>query len=210
MDQPFRQTDEAVRTPDGPPWPDLPEDASRRLATRFLTIAMPRALRLVEVAEPEWREAAPIGIPDADAGADGGAAGQAGISLRHVPGTPDAEYRVRAFGDTLHMRLQLNVWRLVIVYTVPARELVDVTGISPRFARWQTGAGHAGWTVGWRDAVDPWDHERRMVETYCYAMLPRGFLVDAMAQLYWRTDIVQMTRFFMLEAKRGGIPLSDR
>ena len=41
-------------------------------------------------------------------------------------------------------------------------------------------------------------------------MPERDFLMNEMEQLYWRTDIVQMTRYFMLEARRCGVGLSPR
>lgn len=176
-------------------------DECLQLTTQFLTGSMRSALETVEYDAPDWSDGGQ-GSPDL------ASAARAGVLVRHLPGDSDAHYRVRAYKDELRMSLQLNVWRFVIVYSLPAGDLVDVTGVAPRFARWQTGASHAGWTIGWRDAVDPWQHDRRLVETYCYAMLPRDFLVDPMAQLYWRTDIVQMTRSFMLEARRGGVPLS--
>jgi len=171
-----------------------------RLTTDFLTGSMRTALETVEYERPDWSTG--------ETRTDLASAARATVLMRHLPGDSDAQYRVGAFGDELRMVLQLNVWRFVIVYSLPAGDLVDVTGVAPRFSRWQTGAGHAGWAIGWRDAVDPWHHDQRLVETYCYAMLPRNFLVDPMAQLYWRTDIVQMTRSFMLEAKRGAVRLS--
>jgi hypothetical protein len=48
------------------------------------------------------------------------------------------------------------------------------------------------------------------VETYCYAFAGTDLLEDEQQQLYWRTDIVQMTRYYMLEAARCGIRLSPR
>ena len=36
------------------------------------------------------------------------------------------------------------------------------------------------------------------------------FVEDEQQQLYWRTDIAQMTRYYMLEAARCGIRLSPR
>ena len=36
------------------------------------------------------------------------------------------------------------------------------------------------------------------------------FLEDEPQQLYWRTDIVQMTRYYMIEAAHSGIQLSPR
>jgi hypothetical protein len=46
------------------------------------------------------------------------------------------------------------------------------------------------------------------VETYCYATMEPDFLVNDLHKLYWRTDILQMTRYFMLEAIRANVPLS--
>ena len=34
---------------------------------------------------------------------------------------------------------------------------------------------------------------------YCYAFLPLDFLEDERHQLYWITDVVQITRSFLLE-----------
>ena len=61
---------------------------------------------------------------------------------------------------------------------------------------------------GWRDAPIAGDTGRRYVEAYCYAFAGRDFLEDDVQQLYWRTDIVQMTRYYMIEASRCGIRLS--
>src|SRR5215831_15935951 len=69
---------------------------------------------------------------------------------------------------------------------------------------------HAGWKFGWRDAPLPGDPGRRYVETYCYAFAGPDFLEDETQQLYWRSDIVQMTRYFMIEAAHSGIRLSPR
>ena len=40
--------------------------------------------------------------------------------------------------------------------------------------------------------------------------LGRDFLEDEVPQPYWRTDIVQMTRYYMIEAARSGIRPSPR
>ena len=63
---------------------------------------------------------------------------------------------------------------------------------------------------GWRDAPLMGDLARRWVETYCYAFGEPDFLENEPQQLYWRTDIVQMTRYYMIEAARSGIRLSPR
>lgn len=178
-------------------------DQALRLTSAFLTGPMMQSLRAVEHPMPAFTTE-PINL-DQETWLD--EVGRAEVEVRHVPGATDALYRIRAFGDVLTMRLQLNVWRFVIVYALPSNDLVDVAGVAPRFERWQTGAAHAGWTIGWRDAVDPWEHDVHMVETYCYAMLPQDFLVNPLAQLYWRNDIMQMTRAFMLEARRVGVSL---
>jgi hypothetical protein len=72
------------------------------------------------------------------------------------------------------------------------------------------GAEHAGWQFGWRDAPITDQSGRRYVETYCYAFAASDFLENEPEQLYWRTDIVQMTRYYMLEAARCGVRLSPR
>lgn len=182
-------------------------DAERRI-TRFLTTDMAEALRAVE------HETPPLSPPPLGDGPAIDAMARARVSLSHVPGTADCLYRVEAFGDALLMSLQLNVRRFVAVYRVPVTDpggggaLVTADTLAARFERWSIGAGHAGWLTGWRDGADPWNPQARVVETYCYAMLPADFLDNPLEQLYWRTDLVQMTRAFMAEARRMGIPLS--
>jgi hypothetical protein len=82
--------------------------------------------------------------------------------------------------------------------------------LAVRLDRWRIGAEHAGWKFGWRDAPIAGDPGRRYVETYCYAFAAADFLENEPQQLYWRTDIVQMTRYYMIEAARSGIRLSPR
>jgi hypothetical protein len=177
-------------------------DEAKRRIEQFLTGQMPEALRAVEYELPRFDEGAqPVELA---------AAARAGVELRHVRGASDCTYLVEAFGDELMMQLQLNVHRLVVVYRVPALEALDAASLQPRLERWQIGAQHAGWTIGWRDAQAPRAPRDRYVETYCYAFAAPDFLADELQQLYWRTDIVQMTRYFMLETRRGGVALSPR
>jgi hypothetical protein len=131
------------------------------------------------------------------------------VVLRHVRGACDAQYRIAAFGDTLTLLAQLNAYRFVVVYRVPAGTDLEVAALEARFARWQTGAALAGWKIGWRDTVDPFEKTQRYIEVYAYAMLPEDFLWNELHQLYWRNDAVQMTRAFMIEAQRFGVPLSN-
>ena len=100
--------------------------------------------------------------------------------------------------------------RLVVVYRVPALDALDASSLAVRLERWRLGAEHAGWKFGWRDAPMAGDTGRRWVETYCYAFAAPDFLENEPEQLYWRTDIVQMTRYYMLEAARCGVRLSPR
>jgi hypothetical protein len=93
---------------------------------------------------------------------------------------------------------------------VPALDALDASTLAVRLERWRIGAEHAGWKFGWRDAPVAADPGGRYVETYCYALAASDFLENERQQLYWRTDIVQMTRYYMIEAARSGIRLSPR
>ena len=106
------------------------------------------------------------------------------------------------------LQIQLNVYRFVVVYRVPARDTLDAASLQPRLERWRIGAEHAGWSISWRDAITPDDRGERHVEIYCYAFARPDFLADELQQLYWRTDSVQMTRYFMPEMVRFGVTLS--
>ena len=175
------------------------DEAQQRIRL-FLTGDMVEALRAVDYESPP--------LADGPSGLSLEAARRAEVRFSHVEGASDCLYRVDAFDESLVMRLQLNVRRFVAIYQVPVADPVASATISPHFERWAIGAGHAGWTIGWRDGTDPWQPDRRTVETYCYAMLPDDFLDNPLEQLYWRTDLVQMTRAFMLEARRIGIRLA--
>jgi hypothetical protein len=169
---------------------------------QFLTGQMLEALRAVDYELPSF-DTEPREIELVSAA-------RAQVEIRHVRGAADATYLIQAFGDELLMQLQLNVHRLVAVYRVPALDALDASTLSVRLERWRIGAEHAGWKFGWRDAPISGDAVRRYVETYCYAFAAADFLENEQQQLYWRTDIVQMTRYYMVEAARVGIRLSPR
>jgi hypothetical protein len=177
-------------------------EKSQQRIEAFLTGQMLEALRNVDYAMPPLAQS-PQSVTLAEAA-------RAKVELSHVRGATDAIYLVAAFGDELLMQLQLNVWRLVVVYRVPAGQAVDAASLASRLERWRIGAEHAGWRVGWREAANPDEAEQRFVETYCYATAAEDFLDSPRCQLYWRTDIVQMTRYFMLEARRCSVLLSPR
>jgi hypothetical protein len=128
------------------------------------------------------------------------------VEVGHVAGTPEARYRLHGLDSHLELYVQLNVYRLVTVYRIAAQGTLDCGALQPRFARWAIGAADAGWKVGWRDAID--DDQSRWIEVYCYAALPIDFLTDERHQLYWITDVVQMTRGFLVEARRVGVDLT--
>ena len=182
------------------------EEAQRRTED-FLTGQMLEALRTVEYELPSF-DTEPLETSLC-------AAARGRVEIRHVRGASDATYLVAAFGDELLMHLQLNVHRFVVVYRVPALNALDANTLAVQLERWRLGAEHAGWKFGWRDAPiierpGSGDPGRRYVETYCYAFAAPDFLENEAEQLYWRTDIVQMTRYYMLEAARCGVQLSPR
>jgi len=181
---------------------ELTLEAAQRRVEDFLTHQLLEAFRATEYDLPPF-DAEP---PDTDIAT----ARRSQVELRHVRGASDCTYLVHGFGDALLVQVQLNVHRLVVVYRVPAVHARDVAGLEPRLERWRIGAQHAGWTIGWRDALGLREPGQRYVETYCYAFAQPDFLEDPLQQLYWRTDIVQMTRSFMLEMKRLEVTLSPR
>ena len=173
---------------------------AQRRTEDFLTGQMLEALRAVEYALPSF-DTEPHETSLCEAA-------RARVEIRHVRGASDATYLVEAFGDELLMQLQLNMHRFVVVYRVPALNALDASTLAVQLERWRLGAEHAGWKFGWRDAPIAGGH--RYVETYCYAFAAPDFLENEPDQLYWRTDIVQMTRYYMIEAARSGIRLSPR
>lgn len=175
---------------------------AQRRTEEFLTGQMLKALQAVEYQLPSFDTAALETTLDK--------AARGATEMRHVRGAADASYLVRAFDDELLMQLQLNVYRLVVVYRVPALGALDAITLAVHLERWRIGAEHAGWKFGWRDAPIPGADGKRWVETYCYAFAAADFLENEPEQLYWRTDIVQMTRYYLLEASRAGIRLSPR
>jgi hypothetical protein len=177
-------------------------EAALQRIENFLTDQLPQAFQATEYALPAFdSEALDTKLDDAK---------RSKVELRHVRGASDCTYLVHAFGDALLVQVQLNVFRLVVVYRVPAVNALDVAALVPGLDRLRLGGQHAGWTIGWRDALGQHDPSQRYVETYCYAFAAPNFLEDPLQQLYWRTDILQMTRYFMLEMKRLQVTLSPR
>jgi hypothetical protein len=182
--------------------PTMTLETAQQRVEDFLTNQLLAAFRATEYVLPTF-DAEPPDTTLAEAS-------RSKVELRHVRGASDCTYLVHAFDDALLVQVQLNVYRLVVVYRVPAINALDVAALEPRLERWRIGAQHAGWTIGWRDALGQHDPDQRFVETYCYAFAEPNFLDDPLQQLYWRTDIVQMTRYFMLEMKRLQVTLSPR
>ena len=175
---------------------------AKKRTEAFLAGQMLEALRAVEYEMPSFdEEPGDVELPNM---------ARVEVEIRHVRGACDAAYLVKAFDEELLMQLQLNVHRLVVVYRVPALDALDAATLAVRLDRWRIGAEHAGWQFGWRDTPIAGDVSRHYVETYCYAFAGTDLLEDEQQQLYWRTDIVQMTRYYMLEAARCGIRLSPR
>jgi hypothetical protein len=46
---------------------------------------------------------------------------RAKVKIGHVNGTPDARYLIDALRSQLQLYVQLNVYRLVLVYRIPAQ-----------------------------------------------------------------------------------------
>jgi hypothetical protein len=150
--------------------PDMTLEAAQRRTEDFVTNQLLDAFRATEYALPPF-DAEPQDV-------DMAVARRATVELRHVRGASDCSYLVHAFGDALLVQVQLDVHRLVVVYRVPAVHALDVAGLEPRLERWRIGAQHAGWTIGWRDALGLREPSQRYVETYCYAFAQPNF---------WRT-----------------------
>jgi hypothetical protein len=117
---------------------------AQRRTEDFLTGQMLDALRAVEYELPSF-DTEPVELAL-------GEAARGRVEFRHVRGAADATYLVQAFGDELLMQLQLNIYRLVVVYRVPARDALDASSLAVHLERWRLGAEHAGWKFGWRDA----------------------------------------------------------
>ena len=125
--------------------------------------------------------------------------------IAHIAGTPEARYQVRTQHSVLQLHVEVNVYRLIVVYRVPTSRSLDSGALQARLTRWAMGIADTGWSIAWRDGSDD---ERRCVEVCCKAALPIDFLQDERHQLYWITEVVRMTRAFLLEARRAGIELT--
>jgi Predicted membrane protein len=165
---------------------------AQRRTELFLTGQMLEALRAVEYELPSFDTQ----LHDVDLAE----VARARVEIRHVRGASDATYLITAFGEELLMQLQLNVHRLVVVYRVPALDALDA-----RPLRYVSNVGASAPSMPAGNSAGairrlPATRGRRFVETYCYAFAGIDFLEVEPQQLYWRTDIVQMTRYYMIEA----------
>ena len=133
------------------------------------------------------------------------------VEIRHVRGASDATYFVNAFGDEL-----LDA---IAAQCAPAgRRLPRAGARCARCEHLSPCGSNAGASAPSMPAGNSAGATRRSPAIPAGAMskpiatlLPASdFLEDEPQQLYWRTDIVQMTRYYMIEAARSGIRLSPR
>ena len=94
---------------------------AQRRAEAFLTGQMVEALRSIDYRLPPFGDG-----PGKTSLAD---AARGKVALRHVVGASDCTYLVAAFGDALVVQIQLNVYRFVVVYRVPARDTLDAASL---------------------------------------------------------------------------------
>jgi hypothetical protein len=184
----------------------LPQEATDAVARRETYGTLKARTDAVFDALLEVLKAMDDRVPDFDSGSVRGRdAFRTAVRIAHVSGTPEARYLVHGFGSRFELHVQLNVYRLAVVYRIPAQRDLDSMALQARFARWASGAADEGWTIGWREASDEAPHA---IEVFCRAGLPIDFLQDERHQLYWITELVQMTRAFLLEARRVGVELA--
>src|SRR6266849_6358117 len=101
-------------------------EAQRRVEA-FLTGQMVEAPRSIENRLPPFNaEPGVTSLADAARGK---------VMLRHVIGASDCTYLVAAFGDALVVQIQLDVYRFIVVYRVPARDTLDAASLQPRLER---------------------------------------------------------------------------
>src|SRR3954454_10447650 len=84
-------------------------DDIRRRIDHFLIAPMAESLRGLEYAAPSPGDTTTT-IVDA---------AQANVLVSHVLGNAEATYLIDAFGERLTIQIQLNVYRLVVVYRIP-------------------------------------------------------------------------------------------
>jgi hypothetical protein len=173
---------------------------TRIAISSFLSDQLPKSLQSVDYLRSSFSE------PSLDEAVEQLA--RAKVEVRHAVGASDAFYLISAFQDKLLMQVQLNVRRFVIIFRVPAIAPANAESLRPRFHMWERGAVHVGWEMLWRDSVRDEEPDQVYIEIYCYASPSEDFLENEREQLFWRTDIVQMTRSFMLEARHIGVRLN--
>ena len=90
-------------------------EALRNKIDSLLTGPFVEAMRATDCRTPDFDNAS---TSSADAF-------RAKVSFGHVSGTPEARYRLEALNCHLDLYVQLNVYRLVVVYRVPAAGTLD-------------------------------------------------------------------------------------
>ena len=106
--------------PRGPMYEEI-----RRSIDEVLTGPLFKALRAVDCEVPPY-DAPPIPSEGAF---------RAKVRVGHVAGTPEARYLVEGLGTRLELYVQLNVYRLVVVYRLPGQGTLDCGAVQPRWMR---------------------------------------------------------------------------
>jgi hypothetical protein len=131
------------------------------------------------------------------------------IQISHSPGQIDAYYRItRPYGQTLTIRLQVNVGEVVVSYYIPAKDEDQKEQISSKldwaFSRFLNESGFKG---RWYFSTEAFDGN-----TYASIHLTKDFgsdfLENERKKLFMANDVAASTRGIMKDCQKHGIQTS--
>ena len=130
------------------------------------------------------------------------------ISIRKVSGDNSAFYTVKAFGEVLTLRVQLNVWELTVSYYFPAQSEADVKRLREQL-EWAISrfTEIVGYKESWYFSKEEFD-QKDYVSVHLTKNFDRDFLDDDRQKLNFAQDLAASTRSLIKECKARGIALS--
>ena len=128
------------------------------------------------------------------------------VTTRFNEGAVGAFYNVSIGDFSLHMRVNLNVMRFIVLYYFPCMPGRTIADLENSLEPVLSGARNAGYEFKIRRQVEFFNKNCDCDVLYLYNNQPEGdFLINSMQRLFWIQDIILMTRSTLIESKRNNI-----
>ncbi len=130
------------------------------------------------------------------------------VSIQKISGGNSALYVIKAMGENLSFRVQVNVWELTISYYFPAKSESDLDRLRSKL-EWAMSrfTKIVGYKESWYFSSEDFD-QKSYVSVHLTKDFDSDFLDDDRQKLNFAQDLTASTRSLIKECKAQGIALS--